>query len=155
MEFGYYVGVGDWFMLTRRLRLTGELTMHRAENVGNADPGDGHDRPGVLLLAMPHVIRAGRADLEAAWRSLPVGPWRWGGVVARLEGAFLGRDEHALLLAAVVVEFGRPIHALVLVTVRQDETAIRLWPPHPDRAHRGRQAGHRPGRGRAVRLRCR
>jgi hypothetical protein len=50
--------------------------------------------------------------------------------VARLEGAFLGRDEHSLLLAAVVVEFGRPIHALVLVTVRQDETAIRLWPPH-------------------------
>lgn len=79
---------------------------------------------------MPHVIRAGRADLEAAWRGLPVGPWRWGSVVARLEGAFLGRDGHSLLLAAVVVEFGRPIHALVLVTVRQDETAIRLWPPH-------------------------
>jgi hypothetical protein len=51
--------------------------------------------------------------------------------VARLEGAFLGRDEHALLLAAVVVEFGRPIHVLVLVSVRQDETAVRLWPPHP------------------------
>lgn len=50
--------------------------------------------------------------------------------MARLEGAFLGRDEHSLLLAAVVVEFGRPIHALVLVSVRQDETAIRLWPPH-------------------------
>lgn len=80
---------------------------------------------------MPHVVRAGRVDLEAAWRSFPVGPWRWGGVVARLEGAFLGRDLHSLLLAAVVVEFGRPLHALVLVSARQDETAVRLWPPHP------------------------
>lgn len=34
MEFGYYVGVGDWYMLNRRLRLTGELTMHRTDNVG-------------------------------------------------------------------------------------------------------------------------
>lgn len=80
---------------------------------------------------MPHVIRTGQADLAAAWRGLPTGPWRWGSSVARLEGAFLARDERSLLLAAVVVEFGRPLHALVLVTVREDETAIRLWPPFP------------------------
>lgn len=80
---------------------------------------------------MPHVIRAGRADLAAAWRGLPEGPWRWGGAVARLEGGFLGRDERSLLLAAVVVEYGRPIHVLVLISVRDDETAVRLWPPLP------------------------
>ena len=33
-QFGYYVGVGEWYMLNRRLRLTGELTMHRADNLG-------------------------------------------------------------------------------------------------------------------------
>ena len=33
-DFGYYVGVGDWFMLNRRPRLTGELTMNRSENFG-------------------------------------------------------------------------------------------------------------------------
>lgn len=80
---------------------------------------------------MPHVIRAGRADLTAAWRSLPEGPWRWGSTVARLEGGFLGRDERSLLLAAVVVEYGRPLHVLVLVSVREDETAVRLWPALP------------------------
>lgn len=78
---------------------------------------------------MPHVIRAGRADLAAAWRRLPEGPWRWGPAVARLEGSFLGRDERSLLVAAVVVEHGRPLHVLVIVSVREDETAVRLWPP--------------------------
>lgn len=80
---------------------------------------------------MPHVIRAGRADLTAAWRGLPEGPWRWGSAVARLEGGFLGRDERSLLLAAVVVEYGRPLHVLVLVSTREDETAVRLWPALP------------------------
>lgn len=77
---------------------------------------------------MPHVIRDGRADLATAWRCLPEGPWRWGHAIARLEGSFLARDERSLLLAAVVVEFGRPLHVLVLVSVREDETAVRLWP---------------------------
>ena len=80
---------------------------------------------------MPHVIRAGSADLAAAWRGLSEGPWRWGGAVARLEGGFLGRDERSLLLAAVVVEYGRPIHdpGLDIGTGRRD--SVRLWPPLP------------------------
>lgn len=51
--------------------------------------------------------------------------------MARLEGRFLGLDGRSLLLAAVVVEHGRPIHALLLATVRGDETAVHLWPPMP------------------------
>ena len=78
---------------------------------------------------MPHVIRDGEADLVAAWKSLPKGPWRWGSTVGRIEGCFLGRDECALLLAGVVVDFGRPIHPHVLVSVRDGETAVRLWTP--------------------------
>ncbi|HPC82726.1 MAG TPA: hypothetical protein P5234_05020 [Thermoanaerobaculaceae bacterium] len=80
---------------------------------------------------MPHVIRAGRADLAAAWKGLPEGPWRWGHAVAKLEGCFLARDERSLLLVGVVVEFGRPLHVLVLVSVRENETAVRLWPALP------------------------
>ena len=77
---------------------------------------------------MPHVIRAGRTDLEAAWRALPTGPWRWSQAVARIEGRYLGHDGLALLVAGVVVEFGRALHPVVLVTHREDATAVHLWP---------------------------
>jgi hypothetical protein len=76
---------------------------------------------------MPHVIRSGRADLTAAWRNLPWGPWRWGTAVARVEGCFLGREEGALLVAGVVVEYGRPLHPVVMVTHRGGDTSVHLW----------------------------
>jgi len=78
---------------------------------------------------MPHVIRAGAADLMAAWKGLPGGPWRLGNAVARVEGCFLGRDATSLLVAGVVIEFGRPVHPHVLVSVRDGSTAVRLWAP--------------------------
>ena len=80
---------------------------------------------------MPHVIRSGQADLEAAWRGLPHGPWRWGNAVARVEGCYLGRDAAVLLVAGVVVEYGRPLHPLVLVSRSGDATAVHLWSPVP------------------------
>lgn len=78
---------------------------------------------------MPHVVRRGRADLVAAWRELPRGPWRWGNAVARVEGCYLGGDGKALLVAGVVVEYGRPLHPVVLVSLREDATAVHLWAP--------------------------
>lgn len=33
-KFGYYVGVGEWFTLSRRWRLIGEVAMHRSESEG-------------------------------------------------------------------------------------------------------------------------
>ena len=80
---------------------------------------------------MPHVIRSGRADLTAAWRALPHGPWRWGTAVARVEGCYLGRDAAALLVAGVVVEYGRPLHPIVLVSCSADATSVHLWPAVP------------------------
>jgi hypothetical protein len=77
---------------------------------------------------MPHVIRKGRVDLEAAWKGLAGGPWHWGRAVARIEGCYLSREERALLVAAVVVELGRPLHPVVLVSHRAEETAVHLWP---------------------------
>jgi len=76
---------------------------------------------------MPHVVRRGRADLAAAWRALPRGPWRWGNAVARVEGCYLEDDGKALLVAGVVVEYGRPLHPVVLVSLREDATAVHLW----------------------------
>jgi len=34
-RFGWYLGVGEWFQLSRRWRLTAEVKMHRSENYGN------------------------------------------------------------------------------------------------------------------------
>jgi hypothetical protein len=33
-EFGWYLGVGEWFQLSKRWRVTAEVKMHRAENLG-------------------------------------------------------------------------------------------------------------------------
>ncbi len=76
---------------------------------------------------MPHVIRSGTADLAAAWRDLPHGPWRWGTAVARVEGCYLGRDAATLLVAGVVVEYGRPLHPVVLVSRGAGTTSVHLW----------------------------
>jgi len=34
-SFGWYFGVGEWFQLSRRWRLTAEVKMHRTQNYGN------------------------------------------------------------------------------------------------------------------------
>lgn len=80
---------------------------------------------------MPHVICAGRADLAAASRGLPGGPWRWGSVVARAEGRFLAPEGTSLLVAGVVVEYGRPLHPVVLVSHSREGTSFHLWPSAP------------------------
>lgn len=76
---------------------------------------------------MPHAICNGAADLEAAWRGFPSGPWRWGNAVARIEGCYLAPGAKALLVSGVIVEYGRPLHPVALVTHRGDETAVHLW----------------------------
>lgn len=76
---------------------------------------------------MPHVILSGQADLARAWHEFPPGPFRLGNAVARVEGRFLSSSQRELLLEAVVVEFGRPLHPVVLVSLRQEGTAVHLW----------------------------
>lgn len=76
---------------------------------------------------MPHVILSGQADLVSAWQEFPEGPFRFGNAVARIEGRFLSAARRELLLEAVVVEFGRPLHPVLLVSLRQEGTAVHLW----------------------------
>lgn len=80
---------------------------------------------------MPHVVLRGAASLERAWRELPRGPWRWGRAVARVEGCFLAPEGNGMLVAGVVVELGRPLHPVLLVTLRDGATAVHLWPVVP------------------------
>lgn len=76
---------------------------------------------------MPHVILAQQADLPRLWQEIPTGPWRLGNAVARLEGRYLAASQRELLLPAVVVEYGRPLHPVVLVSLREGATAVHLW----------------------------
>lgn len=48
--------------------------------------------------------------------------------MARVEGRYLADGGSALLVAGVVVEFGRPLHPVVLVSLREGDTAVHLWP---------------------------
>lgn len=45
-----------------------------------------------------------------------------------MEGRYLGHDGLSLLIAGVVVEFGRALHPVVLVSHREEATAVHLWP---------------------------
>lgn len=76
---------------------------------------------------MPHVILQGQADLLRAWQEFPSGPWRLSQGIARVEGRFLSSSQRELLLASVVVEYGRPLHPVILVSLRPEATAVHLW----------------------------
>ncbi len=45
-----------------------------------------------------------------------------------MEGCYLASEHQALLVAGVVVELGRPLHPVVLITPRGAATAVHLWP---------------------------
>ena len=76
---------------------------------------------------MPHVIRRGLVNIHQAWQHLPRGPWQWGEAIARIETCFLDRRGLALLVAGVVVEFGRSRHPVVMVGHRRASTTVHLW----------------------------
>jgi hypothetical protein len=80
---------------------------------------------------MPHVMCSGHVDLERAWRDFPLGPWRWGNAVGKVEGRYLGHNARALLIAGVVVEFGRPIHPVVVISHNPNGTGFHLWQGAP------------------------
>lgn len=48
-----------------------------------------------------------------------------------MEGCYLGRDAASLLVAGVVVEYGRPLHPILLVSRGVDTTAVHLWSAAP------------------------
>lgn len=45
-----------------------------------------------------------------------------------MEGCYLAPEHQALLVAGVVVELGRPLHPVVLITPGNSTTAVHLWP---------------------------
>jgi hypothetical protein len=63
-------------------------------------------------------------DLAAAWRTsgLALGQRRG-------RAGASGADGTSLLVAGVVVEYGRPLHPVVVVAVGRQGTSCHLWPP--------------------------
>lgn len=80
---------------------------------------------------MPHIVLRGEVELQTVWQALPQGPWRWGRAVARVEGCYLAAGGRALLVAGVVVELGRPLHPVLVITLRDGTTAVHLWSAAP------------------------
>lgn len=76
---------------------------------------------------MPHVVLRGLVTIQQAWQHLPQGPWRWGAAIARVETCLLDRRGLALLVAGVVVEYGRSRHPVVMVGHRRGSTTVHLW----------------------------
>lgn len=76
---------------------------------------------------MPHLVLAGRIDLEWVGDRCPRSVYRWGRAVLKTEDCWLRADGTALLLEGVVVEFSRPLHPVALVAAHHDDTIVRLW----------------------------
>ena len=59
---------------------------------------------------------------------LDLGVCRWGRAVIKTGGAWRRSDDEAMLVDGVVVELGRPLHPVAMVSIRDQDTVIRLWP---------------------------
>jgi hypothetical protein len=71
---------------------------------------------------------AGEADCAAFAAGFEPQVFRWGRAVLKVADCWLRRDRQALLMEGVVVEFSRPLHPLVVVSLHPGGTSIRLWP---------------------------
>ncbi len=77
---------------------------------------------------MPHLVLRGPVDLHRAASELDLGVTRWGRAVIKTGDRWQRTDGEALLVEGVVVELARPLHPVALVSVRDDDTVVRLWP---------------------------
>lgn len=77
---------------------------------------------------MPHLVLRGSVDFHHAANELDLGVIRWGRAVIKTSDVWLRSDGEALLADGVVVELGRPLHPVALVSLRDGDTVVRLWP---------------------------
>jgi hypothetical protein len=77
---------------------------------------------------MPHLVLGGSVDLARLVHELKPDVVRWGRAVIKTGDCWLRADSQALLIDGVVVELGRPIHPVAVVSIRDDDTVVRLWP---------------------------
>jgi len=78
---------------------------------------------------MPHLVLQGEADLEAFTVQLAPEVHRWRHAVLKLAQGWRRRDGRAVLVEAVAVERSRPLHPVLVISLQDQTTRIRLWPP--------------------------
>lgn len=77
---------------------------------------------------MPHLVLRGPVDLQRAADGLDPGVSRWGRAVIKTGDRWRRTDGQAVLVEGVVVELARPLHPVALVSIRDHDTVVRLWP---------------------------
>jgi hypothetical protein len=48
-----------------------------------------------------------------------------------VEGCYLGRDATTLLVAGAVIDYGRPLHPILLISRGTQTTSVHLWSAVP------------------------
>jgi hypothetical protein len=77
---------------------------------------------------MPHLVMRGSIDLRWAVDELDLGVTKWGRAVLKTGDVWRRADAGAMLIDGVVVELVRPLHPVALVSIRDGDTVVRLWP---------------------------
>ncbi|MGE3165229.1 MAG: hypothetical protein AB7O52_10015 [Planctomycetota bacterium] len=80
---------------------------------------------------MPHVIIGDPPDLRQYFESYV--PWlerRPDGAVLQTQGAYLRQDGATLLVEALAIEVGPPMHFFITVEAKKQQVTVRCF-PHP------------------------
>jgi hypothetical protein len=77
---------------------------------------------------MPHLVMRGPIDLEPMAEKLHLEVTKWGRAVLKTNDVWSRADHGAMLIDGVVVELVRPLHPVAMVSIRDGDTVIRLWP---------------------------
>jgi hypothetical protein len=77
---------------------------------------------------MPHLVMRGSIDVLRAAREFDLEVIRWGRAVLKTGDVWSRADGEAMLIDGVVVELVRPLHPVAMVSIRDGDTVVRLWP---------------------------
>lgn len=77
---------------------------------------------------MPHLVLRGMVDFAGLSEELELGVERWGRAVIKTGDRWQRADGEAVLVDGVVVELSRALHPVAVISLRDGDTVIRLWP---------------------------
>jgi hypothetical protein len=77
---------------------------------------------------MPHLVIRGTIDVARVAANLDLEVVRWGRAVLKTGDIWVRADHEAVLIDGVVVELVRPLHPVAMVSHRDGDTVVRLWP---------------------------
>lgn len=77
---------------------------------------------------MPHLVMRDSIDVPHVARAFDLEVVRWGRAVFKTGDVWSRADGEAMLIDGVVVELVRPLHPVAMVSIRDGDTVVRLWP---------------------------